>query len=160
MIRRTSIASVLAVGLALTTLALTPALAAPLPFYTGPIDVPNVMVNSVISNINNAPSLQFAVAYPTAVTGSAGASTCNAPKCIITTESLATAASSTYTETITDSAVAANTMCFASVTTAGTGVPVVANITPSAGSAVMKIQNVATAAAFNNTLTINFFCVN
>lgn len=136
------------------------ALSAPIPYVNAPLDTVQATVNQGLANVNNSGSLGSFLQPTTAATGSAGASTCNGQRCQITTESLATAASSTFTETVTDSAVAANSLIFASVTTAGTGVPVVANVTPSAGQVILKIQNVATAAAFNNTLTIDLFVVN
>lgn len=91
-------------------------------------------------------------------TGTANASTL-ANKCgVITTESATTAAAATFTETITNTAVAATDICFASVTTSGTGTPAVTKVTPAANSLVVIIQNVAAAAAFNATLVISFAC--
>lgn len=91
-------------------------------------------------------------------TGTSNASTLNNKAGTITTESATTAAGATFTETITNSAVAATDLCFASVTTAGTGSPAVTKVTPAAGSLVVIIQNIHASAAFNNTLAISFAC--
>jgi hypothetical protein len=92
-------------------------------------------------------------------TGTSNASTL-ANKCgLITTESASTAAAGSFTETITDTVVAATDVCLASVQTGGTGSPVVMKVTPAAGSLVILISNVHATAAFNNTLGISFFCI-
>lgn len=91
-------------------------------------------------------------------TGTSNASTLNNKAGVITTESVTTAAGATFTETITNSAVAAADICFASVTTAGTGTPAVTKVTPAAGSLVVIVQNIHASAAFNNTLKIAFAC--
>lgn len=91
-------------------------------------------------------------------TGSAGAATLNAPSGVVTTESLTTAAAATFTETITNDHIAATDVCFASVTTAGTGAPAIVKTTPAAGSLVITVQNISAATAFNNTLKIAFAC--
>lgn len=91
-------------------------------------------------------------------TGTSNASTL-ANKCgVITTESATTAAGATFTETITDTVVAAADICFASVTTAGTGSPAITKVTPAAGSLVIITQNVHASAAFNAVLAITFIC--
>ena len=155
MIRR-FLASALAV---LALAAPVAALASPIPYVTAPFDTPNQVVNSAIQSINGANGIPTA-ALLTAATGSAGASTCNGVKCQITTESLATAASGTYTETVTNSAVTAASLVFCSVGTGGTGSPACASTVSTAGQVVVKIQTTSTAAAFNNTLTINLLVVN
>ena len=93
---------------------------------------------------------------PAPATGAAGASTCHASSGKITTEGLTTAAGSTFTETITNNQVAATDMVFASVATAGTGEPVVANVTPGPGSIVVIVRNNHAADAFNAALVISF----
>lgn len=91
-------------------------------------------------------------------TGTSNASTL-ANKCgVITTESVTTAAGVAYTETITDTVVAATDICLASASTAGTGTPAVARVTPAAGSLVILVANIHASAAFNNTLLITFVC--
>jgi hypothetical protein len=92
-------------------------------------------------------------------TGTAGAATLNNKCGKITTESLTTAAAAVFTETITNSAVAAADLCFASVVSAGTGIPTIAEVAPAAGSLVITVQNLAAAAAFNTTLVISYLCV-
>jgi hypothetical protein len=91
-------------------------------------------------------------------TGTSNASTL-ANKCgTITTESATTAAGATFTETITNTVVAATDVCFASVATSGTGTPAVTRVTPASGSLVIILQNVHASAAFNATLAISFAC--
>lgn len=91
-------------------------------------------------------------------TGTSNASTL-ANKCgIITTESASTAAAGTFTETITDTVVAATDVCMATVTTTGTGTPVITRVTPAAGSLVIIVGNVHASAAFNAVLLIAFVC--
>lgn len=91
-------------------------------------------------------------------TGTSNASTL-ANKCgIITTESATTAAAATFTETITNTVVAATDVCLASVTTTGTGTPVITKVTPAAGSLVVIVGNVHASAAFNAVLLITFVC--
>lgn len=91
-------------------------------------------------------------------TGTSNASTL-ANKCgIITTESATTAAAATFTETITNTVVAATDICMATVTTTGTGTPVITRVTPAAGSLVIIVGNVHASAAFNAVLLIAFVC--
>jgi len=92
-------------------------------------------------------------------TGTSNASTL-ANKCgVITTESATTAAGATFTETVTDTVVAATDLCFASVSTGGTGTPAVTKVTPGSGSLVVIVQNIHASAAFNNTLAISYLCI-
>lgn len=91
-------------------------------------------------------------------TATAGAATLNKDSGKITSESLTTAAGSAYTLTITNSAVAAADMVFASVAlgTATTGMPVVTRVTPGATSIVIIVQNIHASAALNGTIVISF----
>lgn len=91
-------------------------------------------------------------------TGTSNASTLNRPYGVITTESVTTAAGATFTETITSDDVAATDVCFASVTTAGTGTPAITKVTPAAGSLVIIVQNIHASAAFNAVLKITYAC--
>jgi hypothetical protein len=90
------------------------------------------------------------------VTGSAGAATLHKSAGVITTESLSTAAGATFTETLTNSQIAAGDVVLVSVTTTGTGEPVVTKVTPAAGSLVIVIRNNHAATAFNAVLKIAF----
>jgi hypothetical protein len=90
-------------------------------------------------------------------TGTSGASTCANTTCVVTTESLSTAAGATFSEAVT-APVLATDVCFASVTTAGTGTPVVTKVTPAAGTLTIVVQNIHASAAFNNTLNIAYTC--
>lgn len=93
------------------------------------------------------------------VTGAAGAATLNTLAGVITTESLTTAAGAQFTETLTDNRIEATDIVLASVSTTGTGTPVLAEITPAAGSCVFVIQNIHATVAFNAALKIYFFVV-
>lgn len=92
-------------------------------------------------------------------TGAAGASELDAAAGVITTESLTTGDGASYTHTITNSAVEATDIVFASVTTAGNGTPVVTKITPAAGSIAVVIQNIHASAAFSAALAISFVVI-
>lgn len=89
---------------------------------------------------------------------SAGAATLNKSAGVITSEALTTAAGATYTLTLTDSTIAAADQVMASVAlgTATTGMPVVATVTPAAGSVVIVAQNIHASAALNGTIKIAF----
>jgi hypothetical protein len=91
-------------------------------------------------------------------TATAGAATLSKGSGVITSEALTTAAGATYTLTLTNTAIAAADMVFASVAngTATTGTPVVATVKPAAGSVVIIIQNIHASAAVNGTLKIAF----
>jgi len=90
------------------------------------------------------------------VTGASNAATLNASSGKITTESVSTAAGATYTETLTNSFIAAADIVMASVTTTGTGEPVMTKVTPAAGSCVFIVRNNHAATAFNAALVISF----
>lgn len=89
-------------------------------------------------------------------TGSAGASTANGERVVITTESLSTAAGATFTETITDSAVTAASLPLCSVWfgTSTTGTPTVTRTTPGSGTLTVIVQNIHASAALNGTIVI------
>ena len=91
-------------------------------------------------------------------TATAGAATLNKTAGVVTSEALSTAAGSTYTLTLTDSAIAAADQVMASVQfgTSTTGTPAVTTVKPAAGSVVINIKNVDASAAFNGTLLISF----
>jgi hypothetical protein len=80
---------------------------------------------------------------------------------IITTESLTTAAGATYTLTLTNDAIAAGDMVFASVQdgTSNAGTPAITTVAPAAGSVVIIVQNIHSSNAVNGTLKISFFVV-
>lgn len=92
-------------------------------------------------------------------TGTSNAATLANKAGVITTESVTTAAGATFLETITATGViAATDLCFASVSTGGTGTPAVTKVTPTANTLAILIQNVHASAAFNNTLAITYLC--
>lgn len=107
---------------------------------------------------------QVAVGDPSVTktaSATAGAATLNTPSGVVTSESVSTAASGTYTLTLTNSCIAATDIILASVGngTNTTGTPSVGPVTPAAGSATIVISNDSTAAAFNGTLKISFVIV-
>ena len=100
----------------------------------------------------------FAMGAGTA-TATAGAATLNNRFGKITTESLTTAQNAIYTLTITNSAIAADDLAFASVAngTNTQGTPQIVRVTPAAGSLVITVKNAHdTAQALNGTLVVTF----
>lgn len=97
-----------------------------------------------------------------AATSTVGAATINAQCGQITTEALTTAAGATYTMTLTNTVITAASIVLVSVGkgTDTAGMPVVAFVTPAAGSAVIILQNIHASAALNGTITINFMVFN
>lgn len=92
----------------------------------------------------------------TAATSTAGALTVRSQDLLITTESLTTAAGAVYTLTLTNSCVTANSHILVTVDVASSaGTPVLSSVTPSAGSAVIKIANIHASAAFNNSIKLH-----
>lgn len=92
------------------------------------------------------------------VAASGGAATLNKSSGKVTSETLSTAAGATYTLTLTNSAIAAADMVFASVAygTSTTGMPAITRVTPAAGSVVIVVQNVHASAALNGTIVVSF----
>lgn len=94
-----------------------------------------------------------------AATAAAGAATLSAHQGKITTEALTTAQNLFYTLTITNTKVAAADIVMASLQngTSTTGTPVITDITVSANTIVIRVQNMhASAEALNGTLVIAF----
>jgi hypothetical protein len=94
-----------------------------------------------------------------AASATAGAATLNALQGKITTETLTTAQNAEYVLTITNPAIAAADMVFATVNngTNSAGTPCVVRVTPAAGSVVIVVRNIiSTATAFNGTLVVGF----
>lgn len=91
-------------------------------------------------------------------TSTAAAATVSAQSGVITTEALTTAAGADYTFTLTNSLITAQSNLFvqAEYGTATAGTPHVMSVTPSAGSAVIVVRNIAAAAAIDGTLVIRF----
>lgn len=92
-------------------------------------------------------------------TATAGAATMNTQKGKVTTESLTTAAGSTYTLTLTNSKVTAASHVFASAAngTNTQGELTVQRVEPGAGSVVILVKNTHASQAFNGTIKIAFF---
>jgi len=112
-------------------------------------------------SVNTTEFTEVDMAAGTATSTAAAAST-TTQSGVITTEALTTAAGSTYTFTLTNPLITANTVCLVTVGkgTATTGEPVVQFVTPAAGSAVILIRNVSAADAFNGTVKIFYTLFN
>lgn len=80
---------------------------------------------------------------------------------VVTSAALTTAAGGTWVLTLTNSDIAATDQVFASVGngTSTTGTPMVATVTPAAGSVVVTVQNIHASAALNGTITLSFAVV-
>ena len=91
-------------------------------------------------------------------TATAGAATLSKPSGVVTSEALTTAAAATYTLTLTNTEIAATSQVLVSVGngTNSAGLPVLATVTPGAGSAVIVVRNAHAADAFNGTIKITF----
>lgn len=92
-------------------------------------------------------------------TASSGAATLNNRFGVITSEALTTAQNAIYTLTITNSAIKAGDLVFASVQngTNTQGTPMIGTVTPANGSVVIQVINKhASAEALNGTLKIAF----
>lgn len=91
-------------------------------------------------------------------TAVAGAATLSKMSGVVTSEALTTAAAATYTLTITNTGVAATDQVFASVWfgTSTTGLPMIATVTPGAGTIVIVVQNAHASAALNGTIKVAF----
>lgn len=76
----------------------------------------------------------------------------------LTTASLTTAAGATHVITVTNTAVKAADLAFASVKYGGAsaGSPVVTSVAPGAGTLVITIQNVHASSAVNGTLIVDY----
>jgi hypothetical protein len=95
-------------------------------------------------------------------TATSGAATCDAGRCIVTSEALTTAAAGVYTLTVTNSRVAASSIVLVSVAD-GTNTTVGATlltVAPGAGSVVIKIQNNHASAALDGTLKVSMLVIN
>ena len=96
------------------------------------------------------------------VTATAGAATKSEPAVKITSESLTTAAGSSYTLTLTNTLITVNSLVFANayLGTSTNGTPQVVNCTPANGSVVIVVKNIHATNAFNGTIKIDFYALN
>lgn len=102
---------------------------------------------------------QLATVTHTTVAAVAGAATLNKGIGTVVSESLTTAALSTYTLTLTNNMITAASIVFANVqlsAPAETGLPQIVSITAVAGSVSVIIKNIHATAAFDGTLEINY----
>ena len=95
-------------------------------------------------------------------TATGGAATLNSDRGTVTSEALTTAAAGAYTLTVTNSTVLATSVVVASVDngTNTQGIPTVGVVTPSAGSLVIKVNNLHASQALNGTLKVRYLVVN
>ncbi len=91
-------------------------------------------------------------------TATSGAATCNGMAGIVTTETITTAAASTYSLTVTNNQVTVGDVVQASVCndTNTQGTPTVATVTEAAGAFTAVVQNIHSATAFSGTLKVKF----
>jgi hypothetical protein len=96
------------------------------------------------------------------VTGSSGSSTLNQDAAIVTTESLSTAAGSTYTETFNSNAITPYSLVFVSVQngTNSQGDVSLQRVTPGNSQVVITIVNRHASQAFNGSLIITILVFN
>lgn len=101
------------------------------------------------------------VAMPAAGVAVAGAVTLNQGAGFITSEALTTAAASSYTLTLTNSLIDANTLIFINVGlgTSTQGTPEATTVVDAAGTATILVKNIDATNAFNGTIVIGFFLV-
>lgn len=94
-------------------------------------------------------------------TGASGASTQRGRRVQITTEALTTAAGATYTHTLTNAEIKADSMVLVTVKygSSTTGTPVVTRVTPAAGSVAFVTQNIHASAALNGTLVYDVLVI-
>lgn len=133
-------------------LAPTLAFALPVPYVTTPFDTPNQTVNTALASMNTSQAPFASLVTATGTT----TSTAQSLRITVSVTGLTTAASTlSAAMTVTDASVAANSQVFCQTQAyAGTGVPIVVNITPAAGTVAFNIQNVSTGAALNATVQV------
>lgn len=95
------------------------------------------------------------------VAGSSGTATLNAAGSgVITTGSVATTADSDWSLTLTNNMIAAADIVLASVNLGtSVGKPYISEVTPGAGSVVIKVRNASGASTMNGTIQIRFLVV-
>lgn len=89
-------------------------------------------------------------------TAASGAATCQHSECVVTSESITTAAAATYTLVLTSKLAYAASLALASVWlgSSTTGTPQVVSVTPAAGTITVIVKNIHASAAFNGTIVI------
>lgn len=127
------------------------ALASPIAYINVPLDTINATVNAAISNINTTQT----GAAPLVTASGTTTSTAQGLRLQVSITGLTTAAAGTTSAamTVTDASVAVNSLVLCNVNIyAGTGVPIVTNIIPAAGSFSFTITNVAASGVLNATV--------
>lgn len=112
------------------------------------------------SGLNITTQFQLDTGTKTA-SATVGAATLNKNAGVITSESLTTAAGSSYVLTLTNSQIAAGDQVFASVQLGSStqGTPTVTTVAPSSGSVVVTIKNNELTNALNGTVKVTFLVV-
>lgn len=147
------VAATLALGITL------PAFAGTVPLLSGPQDPSqlNATLNGLIVQMNQT----YGLGVNTTASGTT-AVTASSLRAKISITGLTTAASTlSATVTVTNTLVAANSNVLCQTNGySGTGIPIVVNIVPAAGSFTFAIQNVSTGAALNATVPISCIVFN
>lgn len=153
-----ALAFLAALGLAVLGFASTPVFAAPASYVNSPMDTPQALVNSAITNVNAVlPSAQSLIAC----TGTTTA-TCNGTRIAASYTGLTTAAGVTSAaQAVTDSSVAAGSEVFCQVMNyGGTGNPIAVNVVVTASTITYQIQNTHASAALNATVVTHCYVFN
>lgn len=103
-----------------------------------------------------ATKFNYSIADKGSATAAAGAATLNKSLAFVTSAALTTAAGATYTLTLTNNKVAADSFVTGAVKlgTATAGMPAITTITPAAGSVVVVVQNIHASDALNGTIEL------
>lgn len=134
------------------------ALASPLTYYNSPMSSVQDVANSIIQSINATSPTAAALSTASGTTTATAVGFRNTVSVTgLTTAASTLSAAMTVTNTVV--AVASQVLCNTNGY-AGTGVPVVVNIVPAAGSYAFNIQNVSTGAALNATVPVACLVVN
>jgi hypothetical protein len=159
-----SLAKLAAAGAALAFCAA--AMAAPLPAVpnNGPINPALINdLNTLINQLNGYAGYtgvpQIVSFGQTCTASGATPQTCNGQRGVVTTNSLATAASASAAFVINDSFVTSGSSCNVNIgNTTSAGTPTIGSVVAAAGTLTVTIANVNTATALNNTVNLNFWC--
>lgn len=135
-----------------------PAFAAPIAYVNSPMDTPQALVNTVVTNVNASGP---AFSYTNTCTGTTTA-TCVGNRFTVSITSLTTAAGVTSASmVVTDTTVTASSavLCQA-LGYGGTGNPQPVNVVPTANTVTFQVQNTHASAALNATVPVLCFVYN
>lgn len=108
------------------------------------------------------PKLDYRRAAFNTATAASGAATATGAYNFVTSEALTTAAGATYTLTLTNKFIGANSRAFVTLGlgTATAGTPVITTVTAAADTLTIVVQNIHSANALNGTITFAIEIVN